>query len=917
MTHLPPESDYEEPLQQSPDEHFEHEDFASNDVEETSEADETVFNTENNVGALYITPLQGDSVSNEPGVEAETPAEILSQTDQPTRNFEDLTLAELVTEFWRAPGATWQALSEVAQTVTPRVRPIPAPRPHPRPAYPLSIPAIPRAKTKSPDEESWTDTTDELDESVETIPELKADEKQREALALGLRFTALFIAWWGNGILANAPTRTEELALMAGAPLLILGFLIWLASEVYLSWPRITAWREQRSQPKDDLFEERPKGQREEVYSSFPIRLVMALGGTIFSGVAWLYTVDNNFTTLGFYAWLASIMLWVMAIMPDGWRPQVTMRNWWYQLRNTPLNRNWTLIALVVIVLLGALFRLSDLAGTPPEMTSDHVEKILDSQRVLDGTHQVFFPNNGGREGFQMYAMALLSQVPGLSMNFTTLKLLSAIEGLVAIVAVWWLGREVIGAENRYLGNIVGLVLAGLVAASYWHTALSRLGLRIVLTTAVTPILLVYLARAMRDNRRADYIKAGLALGFGLYMYQAVRMLPVVVLIGIGLAFLFKARTMLDRRSYAINLVVLIVIALVVFIPLLNFWQQYPEDFWRRTSGRLFGDDVITATNEEGELVARNPTIGERITAFTDNLPALAFNIRNALLMYNWKGDVAWINAAPNQPTMDTITGALLIVGLAAWLARMFRRRDVVDWLIPIALFVMLLPSALAIAFPIENPSATRTSGSLPEAYLIAALPLGLMMYSTVRIMSRRQGIMVAGGIATLVILLSFALNAPKYFGDYRESYVNSSLPYSDAGSYLRGFAESGGSFGNAFMIAYPYWWDHRALGMGAGLLDWPNGLLSAAKLPEDLYNGAQRTDRYQFDPERDILFMYSPEDEDTSHVLKQLFPNGYEQRNTTYHLHDDFMTYRVPALGVEGFEEFLAEHFTPPPPAG
>src|SRR5690606_15672841 len=218
-----------------------------------------------------------------------------------------------------------------------------------------------------------------------------------------------------------------------------------------------------------------------------------------------------------------------------------------------------------------------------------------------------------------------------------------------------------------------------------------------------TAVLLVLLARAMRHNRRADFIKAGLVLGFGLYTYQAVRMLPVVILAGIGLAFLFRARNWRERGRYVLNLAVLVVVAFVIFVPLFGYWLQYPDDFWRRTQGRLLGDDLITTTDEEGRLVERRATLQERFEAFQENAPILANNIRTALLMFNWKGDVAWINGAPNQPAMDTFTGALLIIGLAAWLARMIRRRDVFDWLIPLALVIMLLPSALSIAYPVEN----------------------------------------------------------------------------------------------------------------------------------------------------------------------------------------------------------------------
>jgi hypothetical protein len=322
----------------------------------------------------------------------------------------------------------------------------------------------------------------------------------------------------------------------------------------------------------------------------------------------------------------------------------------------------------------------------------------------------------------------------------------------------------------------------------------------------------------------------------------------------------------------------------------------------------LLGDALIQTTDAQGNIVDRVATLEERLEAFKQNWPILTDNIRNALLMYNWKGDVAWINAAPNRPAMDTFTGGLLIVGLAAWLARMIRRRDAVDWLIPIMLFIMLLPSALSLAYPIENPSATRTSGTLPEAYLLAAFPLTLICMQIMRIAPRR-GFVFAGALAGFFVLSAYSANQSIYFGEYKIYYTGSSLPHSDAGKALQGFAESGGSYGNAFLIGYDYWFDHRAVGIEAGLLDWPNGIVTRDEIPRFLFDTAQRLDQYRLDPDKDLLFFYSLNDEETESQLQTWFPNGYAQVFESYQPEDNFKMYRVPALGNAGLIDFFVRN--------
>ncbi|MBZ0300769.1 MAG: glycosyltransferase family 39 protein [Anaerolineae bacterium] len=800
--------------------------------------------------------------------------------------FEDLTLAEMFGQLLRAPRMTWQALRAVV--TTPRRAPLRA----------VAAPTMRPAPVSA-----------EYDPRVRRVPRANS----RAMRVFMLRIVAFLVAWWGCGILANTPRRTETTALDAGAPFLILGFVIWLAAEWYGDWPRIREWWARRGQPQS-LAEKSVRADTPDEMASqekawtgvHPRRVLAGLTGLFLSLIAWRFTANNQFTFIGFWSWMVSIILWVIALAPDRDGPLRWVRGMWIRVRHIHW-RSGTVLALAAIMLLGVAFRLSDLQNVPPEMTSDHVEKILDSYHVLQGQYNVFFANNGGREPAQMYAMALFAQLPGLGFNHVTLKLLSAVEGLIAILLLYWMGREVVGEENRRLGNLVGLTLAALVAASYWHTMLSRLGLRIILTTLVTAALLVFLARAMRHNRRADFIKAGLVLGFGLYTYQAVRMLPVVIVVGVVMAFLFRARGLRAHGRTILNLIVLVLIAFVVFVPMFGYWLQYPDDFWRRTQGRLLGDDIIQTTDEQGNTVERHATLVERWDAFQQNLPILTNNIRTALLMFNWKGDVAWINGAPNEPTMDSFSGALLIVGLAAWLARMLRRRDVFDWLVPLALVIMLMPSALSIAYPVENPSHTRTSGALPEAYLIAALPLALLAQSLVELVPGRRGVIAATGLAVVVVLGSYTQNTRTYFVGHDEAYLDSSFPYSEAGRVLRGFAESDGSYGNAFMVGFPHWWDHRALGIDSGRPDWPNGIVSMDNLRDFLLTAYQKTDEFRLDPDKDLLFFLAAEDEDTLARLELQFPNGRVTLRQSYQVDDQYGLYRVPALGEAGFLEWAA----------
>jgi hypothetical protein len=63
-----------------------------------------------------------------------------------------------------------------------------------------------------------------------------------------------------------------------------------------------------------------------------------------------------------------------------------------------------------------------------------------------------------------------------------------------------------------------------------------------------------------------------------------------------------------------------------------------------------------------------------------------------------------------------------------------------------------------------------------------------------------------------------------------------------------------------AFMIAYPHWWDHRAVGIDGGAVDWPNSILKA----EDVHSSSPMPIcvKTAINPSgKDFLFFYSQDD--------------------------------------------------------
>ena len=632
------------------------------------------------------------------------------------------------------------------------------------------------------------------------------------------------------------------------------------------------------------------------------------------------------FTSFGFTMWVGAIALWFIIFTVDfNHLYHRAAKRDWPQWQFPSVNLRVVHLLLLVIVVIGAYFRLHRLDDVPPDMTSDHIEKLIDATRVNNGLYAVFFENNGGREAFQMYTVAAIADWFDVGFNFTALKYATVIEGMLSIILSYWVAKEIIGRqtpERDRLGTWVGLGTAILMALSSWHLMLSRLGLRIVLTPLTVLIVSYFLVRGVRDNRRIDFALMGVVLGLGTYFYQANRMLPILVVVAVVLAIIFnsKARPKVVFR-YGFNLAVAGIIAIVAYLPMYRYSEEFPDQFWRRSYGRIFGEQYFSCVTDAGRLDFCRPTITEMVDAMSlkrygpdsdlTGWQAFAQNYQDALFTYAYEGDGQWITNASGYPALDARTAGLFMLGAVLWLAVMIRFRDIGLVIVPAGIIVLILPSALAIAPGLnENPSYTRLSGTAPFVFMMAALPLAFLTTQAMRI-GRPAGAYgaVALGIITLLLINIGERNYDVYFEDYRQGYQRSWKPYSEISAPLREFANSDGSFGNAFYVHHAHWLDHRVLGSVAGDLFWPNGLLEA----EDVFSFILRNEGtpYAYNPDQPLLFYLHPAEEDDIEWVQQTFPDG-RLREVRIPGDTDFLVYEAPP-GLDWMSVTLGAQTTGP----
>lgn len=625
------------------------------------------------------------------------------------------------------------------------------------------------------------------------------------------------------------------------------------------------------------------------IQNSRIILLVLACGTSL---LVWANTTNNTFVPSTICLWFSSALLWSLVFAPARWNlfdwAADRIDSW---RRFDWRGHRWEVISFVAIMMLGAVFRFAQLDTLPGEMYPDHAYAIKDAYRISQGQFNIMFvPQPDAREPLHYYLVAILAGLPGLGFNHFTLKLVAALESLITLPLLFWAGLELFGERRRKFGLLVGLMVAGLVAVSYWHVVISRYALRTHLTVPFVALMIIYLARALRHNRRSDFVACGLVLGFSIYAYTASRVLPLAVVAGVVIALVMRRRPWREWLSYVLNLALIAFISLMIFLPMLHFSVDNPQSFWNQVGHHMMG-----------------PQRSEDLTD-ADTVAVLLNNIRNALLMFNWQGDGDWIHSANREPALDNYSSTFLLLGLAAGAVYMLKKPDPAIWMIPVVAIVTLLPSALALYSPWVNPDNTRAGGAIPAIYLIASLPIATIAMSMSKAFPKRVGKVLPVLFCGAVIGLAADHNRTVYFDHFADRYALSARPYTELGSVLRGFAESDGAYANAFVGTWD-WGLHSAVALETGADPMvSHRVMRVQDIPGNIQTAKNKTEPFRLKADRDLLFIYRPDLEEYSTRLREWFPNGRETQRQAYN-GKPYVLYRVPALGEAGLNDFIRQY--------
>jgi hypothetical protein len=225
-------------------------------------------------------------------------------------------------------------------------------------------------------------------------------------------------------------------------------------------------------------------------------------------------------------------------------------------------------------------------------------------------------------------------------------RMLSALIGIAGVLATWRFGLRVVGPLPAAIGAIV-------LATLPFHLYFSRTALNHVTDPTSLILALLFLWRGIDGQRRRDAFLSGIFVGLGWYGYWGARIYPVILVLLILIAAT-EARTGFRQ---AIRLGSWCAAGfLTTTAPLLMWFVNVPEEFRSRTT-------IVSFLSEEN---LRDDPTGVLRLFLTNVRESLLFPLidNNYLFFRHEAPFVGWAVAVP------------IVVGVAAWIARIMRERS-------------------------------------------------------------------------------------------------------------------------------------------------------------------------------------------------------------------------------------------------
>jgi 4-amino-4-deoxy-L-arabinose transferase-like glycosyltransferase len=420
-----------------------------------------------------------------------------------------------------------------------------------------------------------------------------------------------------------------------------------------------------------------------------------------------------------------AIVAWLLAIS------LIILSNW--QSEQKPKAVLWPQIELIAI---GGLFLFAFLLRG---LGSDKILWFLSGDEGSAGLTAIEFAKGTRNNIFsigwysfpsffffvQSFSIRLLGQ------TIIALRVPSALAGALTVIALYWYARKAFGRG-------IALAAAAYLAGFHYHIHFSRIGLNNIWDGLFIVLFAGALWQAWTGGKRLMYILAGLTLGLAQYFYTSSRGLIILVLVWLAIATILNRKGIRDRLP---DLICMFLAAVVIFLPLANFYIHHPDEF-------LAPHQRVTILgNWLRNEVGRTGDPAWLIVGKTLKESALGFTTRNLRHWYQ-----------PDHPMLLPLPASLFLLGVILLLLNLFDLRYL--WLA-----LWLLIAILMGGLTESPPAAQRYVFVAPAVSILVALPISMSLEWLSKLWPSRDKVVI--GLISLLLIVVIGLDFKFYFNEY------------------------------------------------------------------------------------------------------------------------------------------------------
>jgi 4-amino-4-deoxy-L-arabinose transferase-like glycosyltransferase len=408
---------------------------------------------------------------------------------------------------------------------------------------------------------------------------------------------------------------------------------------------------------------------------------------------------------------LIAVAAWIISII------FAVFGAWQFSIRQVRLHLNKVVLSFVFIGLIAFIIRGVNVTHIPPVLTGDEGSGGVNALSFLNGENNNIF--SVGWYSFPALFFYLQSiSISLLGHTIAALRLPSALIGGLTVGFTFLIARKMFGKQTAWFS-------AGFLCAYHFHNHFSRLGLNNIWDGLWFIVILGLVWVGWQEGKRNTWVLAGLALGFAQYFYVTSRLLIFVIL-----AFLLFVGLRDRRRLVSLlpQILGMLLVAMVVFLPLATFYLKHPDEFMAPFNRVSIWGEWMQVT------MASTGLSSWQILAQQLNLSVQALFKEPLHFWYD-----------PGVPLLRPLSAGLFFFGIATLI---IRRRDSRFVILGVWIATFILTGALSESVP----ASQRYVAIAPALAICVGLGLTVLVY---RLSDIWPGLLrVSFGIGLLIICL-------------------------------------------------------------------------------------------------------------------------------------------------------------------